>query len=72
MQDGYQKESFASHLSASGVALGSCAKVELPMVKTGQGLVLGATMGSRPPLQFFLAEGPASGSLRRFACCWTL
>lgn len=42
------------------------------MVNTGQGLVLGATTGSRPQLGLLLAESPASGSLLLFTGRWTL
>jgi len=41
------------------------------MVKTGQGLVLGATMGSRPALKLLLAKDGASRSLFLFTGCLT-
>lgn len=49
-----------------------CAGTDPEIVKTGQGLVLGATTGSRPQLELLLAEGPASGTLLLFTGCWTL
>lgn len=44
------------YLPASGGGLAVCAGAEPAMVKTGQGLVLGATTGSRPQLELPSAE----------------
>lgn len=44
--------------------------VQWEMVNTGQGLVLGATTGSRPEL--LLAAGLSSGAVFLFAAHWTL
>lgn len=47
-----------------------CTGAASAMVKTGQGLVLGATTGSRPQLELLLAEGPGSRSLLLFSGLW--
>ena len=41
------------------------------MVQTGQGLVLEATTGSRPPPELLLADEPAASSIFLFSRRWT-
>lgn len=60
------------HLSALGEGFAVFSTAELPMVKTGQGLVLRAITGSRPLLELHLAEESASGPLFFFTVRWTL
>lgn len=41
------------------------------MVKTGQGLVLEAATGSRPPPELLLADEPAASSMFLLSVRWT-